>query len=185
MNTKYLARTAAMAALTCILGMSTHFFTGGLVPFSLLPLMVFLSGIVLGPKYGALAMTIYLLLGLFGLPVFSSPPFGGIGYVFKPTFGYIIGYIPAAYVTGKVYGRGGIGRALAGALAGLAVLYGAGLSYLYGALWIMGTKAPVVQVLAIGFAPFIVSDLIKAGIAVIIGHQLVREKGSERCDSGI
>lgn len=183
MNTKQLARTAALAALTSLMGMTAHFLTGALVPFSLLPLMVFLSGIVLGPVHGALAMMIYIMLGLFGLPVFASPPFGGVGYLFKPTFGFLIGYIPAAYATGKVYGKGGVVRAFLGAVSGLVILYVIGLSYLYGALWVMGNNPSVTGVLALGFTPFIVFDLIKAGIAASVGNRLV--KGSEEHDSGL
>lgn len=182
-NTKVLARTAALSALTCVVGMTAHFLTGALVPFSLLPFMVFLSGIVLGPVHGALAMVIYVLLGLFGLPVFASPPFGGLGYVFKPTFGYLIGYIPAAYVTGLVYARRGVKRALLGAICGLAVLYFVGLSYLYACLWLAGNKTSLIEIFALGAAPFIVFDLIKAGIAAVVGNELV--KGSEQHDSGV
>lgn len=177
MKTKNLTMTAAMAALTCLAGMLLRWVSPELVPFSVLPLMVYLSGLILGARYGALAMVAYLILGLFGVPVFATAPFGGFGYILKPTFGFLIGYIAAAYVTGKIYGHGGIIRALLGSLAGLAVLYAFGLVYLYGILnGYLHHPTSWASVLAIGFLPYILPDLIKAGIAAWVGHEVVRRR---------
>ena len=56
------------------------------VPFTLQVLFTTLAGLILGPKLGAMSVTLYVALGLLGLPIFASG--GGIGYVFQPTFGY-------------------------------------------------------------------------------------------------
>ena len=177
MNSKKLVSTAAIAALTCLAGMALRWVSPALVPFSVLPVMVFLAGIILGGEFGALAMFTYIVLGLFGLPVFASAPFGGPGYIFKPTFGYLLGYIAAAYVTGKIYYPGKLWRAIIGVIAGLIVLYLFGLGYLYGVMrWVLHKPASVIGVIESGFLPFIVSDLIKAGIAAWAGNEVVRRR---------
>lgn len=177
MKTKKLAMTAVVAALMCLAGMLLHWVSPALVPFSVLPVLVFTSGIILGAEYAAMAMIVYMVLGLFGLPVFSSAPFSGFGYILKPTFGFLLGYIAAAYVVGKVYREGSLWRAIVGVLVGLVCLYLFGLSYLYIILhWVLHRAISLAGVLMIGFVPFILGDLIKAGIAVWVGQEVVRRR---------
>ena len=71
----------------------------GLVPASLQTIFVLLAGMLLGARRGALAVLLYLLLGLIGLPVFTAG--GGPGYILHPTFGYLLGMLPAAWLAGK------------------------------------------------------------------------------------
>ena len=70
------------------------------VPFTLQYLFTMMAGLLLGPKLGALSVTFISSLGLAGLPIFSEG--GGIWYIFKPSFGYIIGFIVGATVTGYI-----------------------------------------------------------------------------------
>ena len=70
------------------------------VPFTLQYLFTMLAGLLLGPRLGATAVGVYIVLGLAGLPVFTQG--GGPGYIFQPSFGYIIGFAVAAYVNGKI-----------------------------------------------------------------------------------
>ena len=70
------------------------------VPFTLQFLFTMLAGLLLGPVNGALAVVVYIVLGLVGLPIFTQG--GGPGYIFQPSFGYIIGFAVAAYVTGRI-----------------------------------------------------------------------------------
>jgi len=137
-----------------------------------------MSGIILGAEYAAMAMLVYIVLGLFGLPVFSSAPFGGVGYILKPTFGFLLGYVAAAYAVGKVYREGSLWRAIIGVLAGLVILYLFGLSYLYIILhWVLHRPTSLAGVLMIGFVPLLfMGDLIKAGIAVWVGQEVVRRR---------
>jgi Uncharacterized conserved protein len=177
MKTRKLAMTAVVAALMCLAGMMLHWVSPALVPFSVLPVLVFISGIILGAEYAAMAMVVYLVLGLFGLPVFSSAPFSGFGYILKPTFGFLLGYVLAAYAVGKVYREGSLWRAIAGVIAGLISLYIFGLGYLYIILnWVLHRTTSMAGVLMIGFVPFIFGDLIKAGIAVWVGQEVVRRR---------
>jgi biotin transport system substrate-specific component len=68
------------------------------VAITLQTFFVILSGIILGPRYGALSQLVYLILGLLGLPVFSGG--GGLSYIMRPSFGYLIGFIAAPLAVG-------------------------------------------------------------------------------------
>ncbi|WP_312461130.1 biotin transporter BioY, partial [Proteiniclasticum sp.] len=69
----------------------------GAVPVSLQTVFVLLSALLLGKK-AAISQGVYVLLGLLGLPIFTGG--GGIGYVLTPTFGYLMGFIAAAFIVG-------------------------------------------------------------------------------------
>lgn len=102
------------------------------VPFTLQIFFVYMAGMVLGPKLGAVSAGIYALLGLVGLPVFAEG--GGIWYIFKPSFGYIIGFIVAAYVIGLMTsksGFGSFGKILLALFTGLLIDYAIGMFYYY------------------------------------------------------
>src|SRR5690554_4569970 len=71
----------------------------GAVPVSLQTVFVLVSALLLGKK-ATIAQGLYVLLGLLGLPIFTGG--GGIGYIFTPTFGYLLGFIAAAYVVGSL-----------------------------------------------------------------------------------
>lgn len=100
--------------------------------FTLQFLFVLLSGILLGSKLGGLAVLIYVLIGLIGIPIFASG--GGIGYIFKASFGYLIGFIAGAYFTGLICEKITLTDLKKYALAvfcGLLATYIIGLSYKY------------------------------------------------------
>ena len=102
------------------------------VPFTLQYLFTMLAGLILGPRLGTISVTAYMLLGLAGLPIFTEG--GGLWYVLKPSFGYIIGFCIGTYVTGTLAARlkkRTVARYLAANLAGLAVVYAAGMIYYY------------------------------------------------------
>ena len=93
----FAAVTAICSLITIPLGFTP-------VPINLGTLAVFLTGGVLGKKYGTLSMTVYVLLGAAGVPVFSGFR-GGLGVLAGPTGGYIIGYIAAVLVIGLLADR--------------------------------------------------------------------------------
>lgn len=72
--------------------------------FTLQFFFVLLAGILLGSKLGALAVLLYVVIGLLGLPIFAAG--GGLAYIVRPSFGYLIGFIAGAYVTGWVMSIG-------------------------------------------------------------------------------
>ncbi|MEM5817219.1 MAG: biotin transporter BioY, partial [Desulfitobacterium hafniense] len=116
---------------------------------------------------------------LLGLPVFASAPFGGIGYVLKPSFGYLLGDIAAAYVVGKLYNRQSLLSALLAVLGGIIALYLIGLTYFYLVMhFILHQSTTMALVISMGFLPFIAGDLIKGGIAAWVGNQLIKRQRS-------
>lgn len=95
-------------------------------------LFTLLAGLLLGPKLGALAVAVYVLMGLLGIPVFAEG--GGPAYVLQPTFGYLIGFIVQAGVNGwlsRKLENVGVVSLLGANLAGMAVVYLFGLVYFY------------------------------------------------------
>lgn len=181
LTAKEISLVAMFAALTSVAAILSRFslivipFTQ--VPFSLVPFVVLLAGMIIGPRLGALSLIVYTLLGLIGIPVFESPV-AGPAYLLKPTFGFILGFILGAYVTGIMLPREGnpsIIRYLAASLAGIVVIYAIGLPYLYGILnFYLGKTVPVMQVLKIGLLPFIGLDLIKGVLAAFLASAVVR-----------
>lgn len=102
------------------------------VPFTLQFLFTMMAGLLLGGKLGAISVGIYMILGLIGLPVFAEG--GGIWYLAKPSFGYIIGFCIASFVTGKMVEKMSnltIPKYLLANFTGLIIVYGAGMIYYY------------------------------------------------------
>ena len=91
-----IAMIAVMTAVTCVLAPLS--IPIGPVPISLTNLVIYFSLYILGTKKGTISYVIYLLIGLVGIPVFSSFT-GGPGKLFGPTGGYLIGFIPLALTT--------------------------------------------------------------------------------------
>lgn len=125
-RTKQITLCALFAALIAI---GTHIkIPTPLLPLTLQTLFVVLSGLVLGRKYGALSVCVYVIAGLAGLPVFT-------GSALNPTFGYIVGFIPGAWISGYIAERftPKFMTWFLGAVAGIAVIYAVGIPY----YWLM------------------------------------------------
>lgn len=102
------------------------------VPFTLQLLFTMLAGLLLGPSLGFLSVLVYIILGLIGLPIFTEG--GGIFYIFKPSFGYILGFAFGAYLTGYLAHKDNnpsIKRLLFANFSGLIVVYSFGMIYYY------------------------------------------------------
>lgn len=102
------------------------------VPFTLQFLFTMLAGLLLGSRLGAVSVAVYMFLGLAGLPIFAEG--GGIWYLLKPSFGYIIGFCAAAYVTGRMVEKMQkltIAKYLLANFTGLIIVYGIGMIYYY------------------------------------------------------
>lgn len=115
------------------------------IPFPLVPLtfqtvISVLSGLLLGWKRGVVAMSVYMFSGLLGLPVFADG--GGISYILKPSFGYIIGFAAASATAGVIAGKSSSSkRLMAAALAAFAVNYAIGIPYCLVCANLLGVKA--------------------------------------------
>ena len=143
----------------------------GPIPITMQTFAVLLAGALLGSKRGALSQLTYLSLGLAGLPWFARG--GGISYIMSPTFGYIIGFVLAAYFVGWLC-EGGFDRQVKTAI--LAMLIGNILLYIPGLLW-LAKFFGFEKVLAFGFYPFIIGDLLKillAGLILPLGWEFIK-----------
>lgn len=100
--------------------------------FTMQFLFVLLAGFLLGAKKGAICVGIYLAVGLSGIPVFAAG--GGPAYLIRPTFGFLLGFVFAAWITGKLSSlRLGAGTAwdLFSAFWGMMAYYVSGMVYFY------------------------------------------------------
>ena len=170
-KTHLLILTALFAALTAV-GAFLRIPT----PWSSFTLQVFfvcMAGVLLGPKWGALSQVVYVALGLVGLPIFTAG--GGLGYVFQPTFGFLLSYIPAALVIGLIAGGSASRRRLALAcIAGLAVIYLIGLPYMALILNVyLGKGLSFSAILWAGMIPFLPWDALKIAVTVVLAGKLV------------
>lgn len=167
LNIQKMVLTALFVALTAV-GAFIRIPTAW-VSFTLQILFVFLAGILLGPGWGALSQLIYVLLGLIGVPIFTGG--GGLSYVFQPSFGFLLGYIAAAAVTGAVAKKdpANTRRLIPACLAGLAVIYAVGLPYF---AWVMnvylGKDLSTETIIMSGMLMFLPWDALKIAAAVII-----------------
>ena len=145
------------------------------VPFTLQYLFCALAGLILGSKLGALSQIVYVAVGLAGAPVFTEG--GGIGYIFKPTFGYLIGFIVAAYVIGKI--RENIKeltfvKTILTLLLGLFFIYLFGVVYLYVSYNLyLGKNISFYFAFFYGFVVCIAGDLILTVFAAYISIKLL------------
>lgn len=100
------------------------------LPITLQSTFVILAGMLLGKKNGAVCAAVYMVLGLAGLPVFAQG--GGLMYVLKPSFGYILGFILGAFVTGLIVQRRkkpSIGYLYCAGVSGIVCVYAIGVVY--------------------------------------------------------
>jgi biotin transport system substrate-specific component len=98
------------------------------LPMTLQVPALLLTALVCGPRSAMLAAVAYLSIGLFQLPVFQGG--GGPGYLLEPGFGYLVGFVPAAWLSGRLARQGGMDDLLSlfgVSLLGLAVLQVCGL----------------------------------------------------------
>lgn len=166
MTTYQLAVTALMAALLCILGpMSVPI---GEVPISLTNLVIYFAVFLLGTKLGTASYIVYLLLGAFGLPVFSAYS-GGLGKLAGPTGGYLIGFIPMALISGLFLEKSG-GKPW---ITALGMALGTLVAYALGTVWFcFQTGTGFVAALFICVIPFLPVDALKIAAAVGFGSLL-------------
>jgi len=140
------------------------------VPFTLQPMVVLVGAAALGSRLGMASQILYLALGIAGLPLFAASPTlpQGAARLLGPTGGYLMSYPLAAFVAGSLAERGFDRRyptAVLAMVCGLAVIFAGGL------LWLTIVSRPAggfSAVLAAGFLPFIVPDVLKLLVAAAV-----------------
>lgn len=152
------------------------------LPFTPIPITgqtfaVLLTGLLLGGRLGALALIAYVAEGLVGLPFFAGGK-SGLPYALGPTGGYLVGFIAAAYVVGRLAERGWDRRIWTTILA---MVIGNLVIYAFGLSWLVRFVGPE-RVLALGVIPFLAGDAVKvllAAVALPGGWKLLgRRRGS-------
>lgn len=100
--------------------------------FTLQFLFVTLAGMILGSRLGSIAVGTYVIMGLFGIPIFAAG--GGIQYIFRPSFGYLIGFVVTAFVVGLLcenFRNPTLKHYLTAAFIGMFITYLIGFAYKY------------------------------------------------------
>lgn len=132
------------------------------IPFTLQIVPVYLAGALLGPRLGMLSQLCYVAIGLIGVPVFAEG--GGFGYVFKPTFGYLLGYIAGAYLNGYFIQKLQLKRMISIFLANLSTLF---VVYILGCIWLYGAMKWIVE------KPLSIKDTVFFGMILPIPGDLL------------
>ena len=149
----------------------------GMDYFTLQFFFVLMAGMLLGSKLGAFSVAAYVLIGLAGVPIFAAG--GGITYVLRPSFGYLLGFILTAFVAGRLVETlkvEGIKKYIIAAFAGLIVCYAVGLVYKYSMLNLyIGEKTPFWIVLLDCFPLDLPGDILLSILASICGKRLKPE----------
>lgn len=140
-----------------------------LVPITLQTLFLNLAAALLGGRLGALSQVVYVLIGIIGLPVFAGGK-AGLGVMFGPTGGYLIGYIVGAYVVGKLIEtkkEPGLIWTIFSMLVGMVVIYACGATQLS-----FVAKLSVTKTISVGVLPFIIGDILKIIAAALLTMKL-------------
>jgi biotin transport system substrate-specific component len=137
---------------------------------------VLLCGMALGAKRAAVSTAVYLVAGLLGLPVFSNFS-GGLAYAARPTFGFVVAFVPAAFVVGLLCERPGkptVPVCMMAAAAGFAIIYAIGILYHYlaFALWLHAPQGFLPLFLGAGYALLIPKDFAAAVLVSLIGPRI-------------
>jgi biotin transport system substrate-specific component len=167
---RHFALAVLIAALTAALAQFSIPLPNPIPDFSLQPFGPFFAALLLGPLWGGLALSLYVLAGVAGAPVFSNGH-AGLGYVLvgDGTGGYILGFVLGAVIGGAIVHRGvtprpldevGLAYQVGGLVATLAVIYAIGVPWL---VWVTGLPLSRAVVLNAPLVPF---DLVKLLIAV-------------------
>ncbi len=140
----------------------------GPVPIVLQNMFVLLAGLLLGPVWGLACVAVYLIIGLAGLPVFAGGT-SGMGKLFGPTGGYLLGYLPCVFITASV--SKGLGKKPAfdilAMVLGSLIVYSAGVPWLKAVMGISLEKA-----IMIGMVPFLIGDALKILAAAFLAKAL-------------
>lgn len=145
------------------------------IPFPLVPLtfqtvIAVLAGLLLGWQKGMIAMAVYALMGLIGIPVFAAG--GGFSYVLKPSFGYILGFIASAGVSGMFYHRKkNILQMIALGLGGFVADYLIGILYFI-AVWQLNGYAGLGQAVVTYNLLYMPKDIVLCLLAAVVAWKV-------------
>lgn len=166
-----LLRIALFAALISFLSLVTVPLPFSPIPVTGQTLGVMLAGLSLGPKLGAVAVVLYLLMGIAGLPVFAGFS-SGLGVLAGASGGYLLAFPLGAFITGLISRNAPGSRKLLRYFVGSAV-GGILVPYTLGCLWLARLMhLTLTAAVSVGAAPFLPGDLFKAAAASLLVQRL-------------
>ena len=139
------------------------------VPMTMQTFVVMLLGVAFGFKIGLATVSLYLLEGIAGLPVFSNSPEKGVGLVYftGPTMGYLIGFLSATLIAGTISSKDNLLMII------LKLLFSVSTIYILGVLWLgtlIGWDKPILE---FGVYPFLLAEIFKLALLVIISKKII------------
>ena len=142
------------------------------VPMTMQTFVVLLLGLGFGYKIGLLTVSLYLLEGIVGLPVFSNSPERGIGLVYftGPTMGYLIGFLSACYLASFIKLNDNFFMIFAKLALAVSTIY------IFGVIWLgtlIGWEKPI---FSLGVAPFLMAETFKVLLLSLLVKKLIKFK---------
>ena len=139
------------------------------VPMTMQTFVVMLFGLAFGYKIGLATVSLYLLEGIAGLPVFSNSPEKGVGLVYftGPTMGYLIGFLSATLIAGTISSNDNTLKIISKLLLSVSTIY------ILGVLWLgtlIGWDKPILE---FGVYPFLLAEIFKLAMLVIISKKII------------
>ena len=138
------------------------------VPMTMQTFVVIFMGMAFGYKIGMATVSLYLIEGIIGLPVFSNSPERGVGLIYftGPTMGYLIGFLFASFIAGYV----NLNKNLF--VIFVKLIFSVSFIYIFGILWlgnIIGWDKPIIQ---LGVKPFLLAELFKILILTLLSKKI-------------
>ena len=140
------------------------------VPMTMQTFVVLFLGLAFGYKIGFTTVSIYLLEGIIGIPVFSNSPEKGVGLVYftGPTMGYLIGFLSAVFFAGYLNLKNNIFIIFS------KLIFSVSTIYLFGVLWLgtlIGWDKPILE---LGVTPFLLAELFKICLLTILAKKIIK-----------
>ncbi len=140
------------------------------VPMTMQTFVVLFLGMSFGYKVGLATVSLYLIEGIFGLPVFSNSPEKGVGIVYftGPTMGYLIGFLFATFLAGYFNFNKNILNNFVKLLLSVSTIYILGIFWLGN---LIGWDKPIIQ---LGATPFLLAELFKISILALLAKNIIK-----------
>ena len=142
------------------------------VPMTMQTFVVLLIGIVYGWRLGLFTVSLYLLEGIAGLPVFAGTPEKGIGIIYftGPTMGYLLGFLIAVFLTGYLNFNNNLFKNF------IKLIFSVSFIYVLGLIWLgslIGWDKPVFE---LGAQPFLLAELFKILLLTVLIPKIIKFK---------
>ena len=142
------------------------------IPMTMQTFVVLFLGMSFGYKIGLATVSLYLLEGIIGLPVFSNSPEKGVGIIYftGPTMGYLIGFLFATFLAGYFNFKVNVFYTFLKLIISVSVIY------ILGVFWLgnlIGWDKPIIQ---LGVSPFLIAELFKVSILAILAKKIIKLK---------